>query len=491
MTSTFAGDFDFGSAGPWSTSKHDEETPEGMEELFLFSPWTQSGEVTFFNWLNADQSGYDGVEGWEDSGHQPGWYGNAFSKLPANAEWATEKPQALHGKNAAKSPDKIFVTGPDKIPDLFRHTYNDRIRWELCWRGYYQKGSGKKWLQYFNAAVYNTTDVLYPFATKGVSFRMRVPSGVEETYVRGKGDDDNYGNHLIINRAHGLWRDLEGKYYSYRLRCHGDNRYKAYGKSDGDGTEEAGGEEGGKVRPEKGSGKTANSRYTDRVKPQTIGWWGDRYWFLDQDNIPVETTDDALEKNMIKKGAEKGIIMFTTENVENLFFCGFSLELHQDRSAGSKRNHSYLISRLTPVPFYAPRHTPNIKAVLGEPTPLSELKQGHKKIHMWNPPNTYYQWVDNLQYDENPPIEDSDTITGDGDTIWANIDEEFVNEEGEGVVGPTSLFMSEDNRIIINSKGEVLTTDGSDYVIDRIEAEYKSGEYLYSDMIPDYNDSSN
>lgn len=469
MTSTFAPDLNLPGGGSQGSEKHDASKPDGMEELFLYSPWSPTGEVTFFNWLNADVSGYDGVI---NESNTPGWTGPMFSKLPSTAQFATDRPNAIHGKNKEGSPDKIYISKASSIPDLFKHTYNDRKRWELCWRGYYQKGSGKKWYQYFNAAVYNTSDNLYPFATKGIALRLRVPDGSGETIANGKGDGDNYGNHLIINRAFGLWRDLEGKYYVHRLYCHGDNRYKAFGKSDNDGTDDGSGEDGSKVRPEKGVGKTSNKRYTDRIKPATSRWWGERYWFIDEDYHPVEETNDALEDNMIKKGAEKGVIMFTNENVEHLYFCGFSLELHQDRAAGSKRNHSYLISRLTPVPCYASRHSPNIKAVLGAPTSMDQLRQGHKKLHFWKPPNVYYDWVDDLDYDENEPIEDSDTITGDGDTIWANLEEDFINEEGEGIVGPSSVFRGVDDRVIVNSKGEVLTTDGSEFIIPQLAAEY-------------------
>ena len=484
MTSTFGPNYDFTpdldlpGGGPQGSEKHDASKPSGMEELFLYSPWTQSGEVTFFNWFNANISWYDGVEV-SAKKSAPGWTGKMFSKLPDDAQFATERPNAIHGKNATSSPDKIFIADERYIPDLFKHTYTNKKRWELCWRGKYQKGSGGDWYQYFNAAVYNTSDVLYPFATKGISLRLRVPGSNEETLPTGEGDNDNYGNNMIINRAFGLWRDLDGKYYIYRMYCHGDNRYKAYGKSDGDGTDDGSGEEGSKVRPEKGTGKTTD-RYPDRIKPATARWWGDRYWFIDEDYHPRETTNDALEKNMIAKGKEKGVIMFTNEDVENLYFCGFSLELHHNRKAGSKRNHSYLISRLTPVPYYAPRHSPNIKAVLGEPTPMSELRQGHKKIHFWKPPNVYYDWVDDLDYDTSEPIEDSDTITGDGDTIWANVEDVFVDENGDGIAVPSTVFQ-DNNRIIVNSKGEVLTTDDSEFIIESIAAQYAAGEETNND----------
>ena len=192
-------DFNFGpnnenSTGPNGTSKHDESTPDGMEELFMFSPWTQSGEVTFFNWINANISGYDGIEVSAKSS-APGWSGPMFSKLPQNATFATERPKAYHGKNATSSPDKIFISGEKYIPDLFMHTYDDRQRWEMCWRGKYQAGSGGKWYQYFNAAVYNTTDVLYPFATKGIALRLRVPASSEECIAQGTGDNLNYGDY--------------------------------------------------------------------------------------------------------------------------------------------------------------------------------------------------------------------------------------------------------------------------------------------------------
>ena len=129
--------------------------------------------------------------------------------------------------------------------------------------------------------------------------------------------------------------------------------------------------------------------------------------------------------------------MFSNEkNIENLFFVGFSIDIHHDRSAGSKRNHSYLISRVTPIPFYCPRHDPKVKAVLGEPTELEELKLGHKKLHFWDPGEEFYEWSDDIDYDDSK----TDTVPEGDDTL--DLDEPPPAPEG-GIIEPSSIFVNE------------------------------------------------
>ena len=474
MTSTFGPDFNF-DFGP-----NNNEPPSGNQEIFTYSPWLPTGLPTFYNWLGANRSTYDGAQV-SSNDRKPGVAADVFSGnditqgidsdgrlqsggpgLPADAVFKTERPKVYHGENKTKSPEKIYVSLNGAIEDLFKHTYNDRPRYEMCWRGHYSAGSG--WYQFFNACVINSTDNLYPFATKGISCRLRVPGGDDEIIAGGKGDGDNYGNNMQINRAFGLWRDLEGAYYVYPMYPHGDNRYKALGsgsENDDDGDD-------GKVRPKKN-----DSSYPDRVKQSSIDWWGDRYWFLDlQPPFSSNNTYDTLEKNMIAKGKEKGLIIYTLEDVSELYFCGFSLEFHHNRAAGSKRNHSYLISRLMPVPYYSPRHDPRYRAVLGEPTPLEELREGKKRIHFWNPPQSYYEWSDDLSYDDSPPKEDGDTVEGDFDTVSVDPSTIFVNEDGDGIPIPNNIFLTDDYEIIVNNKGQVTTTDGSDYIIQSIADEY-------------------
>lgn len=481
MTSTFIPDFspDFLDKNP--------PRPDNEKQIFLFPPYTRTGTVTFFNWLGADVSGYDGYDGVEDKGHTPGVRAKVFYKIDdSQVVDSVNRPYTFHGKNASKSPDKVFISDEKYIPDLFKHTYNDRKRWEACWRGFYSKGS-KKWWQYFNAHVYNSTDTLYPFATKGISFRVRVPGNDDEVIAGGVGDGDNYGNHVQINRAWGLWRDLNGMYYIIQMYPHGDNRYFCSGsyseETDENGIAEPDPDgDGKKPRPKEGLPSTQKA-YPDRIDNELREWWGDRYFSLDKNpdkssgNLPIEKTDDMLQKNIIGKGKEKGVTLYTLEKqVEHLFFCGFSMEFHHDRSAGSKRNHSYLISRLTPIPFYSPRNDSRTLAVLGEPTPMEDLKKGYRKIHFWDPPKEYDNWQDNLDYDDTEPPKDSDTINGDGDTIAIEAAGVFVNEEGEPAPIPASVFLNEDGQLIINSKGEIVTTDDSTVTEPTRLAQYQANE---------------
>ncbi len=376
----------------------------GNQELFTFDPYTLYGEPIFFNWLNATVSEYDG---WENSKNKPGVAAGIFQQIEDD-DLATERPIIKHGKNSTDSPEKIFVSTDEQINYLFEHTYEDRKRWEVCWRGYY---SNKNWYQYFNCAVYNTETAVYPFATKGISLRLRVPAGSNETNFGGKGDGKNYGNHCQINQAHGLWVDLEGKYHIYKMECYGDNRYLAI--------------YGDEPRPKDG-----------HIYEEGGSWMGDRYFFLEQPDPPVGYTSKHMAEKIVGRGKNKSVVMFTNEKkVENLFFCGFSLDIHHDRSAGSKRNYSYLISRVTPIPFYSPRHDPKVKAVLGEPTELEELKQGHKKLHFWDPPQEYYDWTDDIQYETTV-----DTVPEGDDTLDLA---EPPPDPGGDIIEPSSIFVNE------------------------------------------------
>ena len=430
-----------------------EQTPN---QIFTFPPYTRTGMPTFFNWLNATQSGYPGpINDDTHPGNGPYVFETLWKKkLAGQVEFATGELYCKNGKNApAGDSDRILVSGNNQIPWLFKHTYRDKPRWEASWRGYYINNNN--WNQYFNCHVYNDTDTLYPFATKGISFRIRVPASDDEINWSGTSDNDNYGNHMQINKAWGLWRDLDGVYYVYRMYCHGDNRYLVSGSNDGDGDE-------GKIRPKEGLPGT-QSQYPDRQDNIAREWWGDRYFFLEKESAEITTgTDDNLDTNIIAKGKEKGVTMFTNEPiVENLFFCGFQIEWHLDHQASSKRFHSSLISRLLPVPFYSPRHDDRYMAVLGAPTSLVELRKGNRKVLLWNPPDAYYAYEDNLQFDDTIPKED--TYGDEGEERAVDVGTVFVDENGDGIPIPANIFFTEEGLIIINGKGEVTTTDGSIY----------------------------
>ena len=434
------------------------------KQIFTFPPYTRTGMATFFNWMGANQSGNPGpITGKnDDPGDGPAVFEALWkAKLEGKVKFATEVQYCKNGANKVEPPDKIYISGPSQIPWLFKHTYNDTKRWEACWRGYLLKGvASGKWYQYFNSHVYNDTDNLYPFATKGISFRIRVPASREESNPGGDGDNDNYGNHMQINKAWGLWRDLDGVYYVYRMYCHGDNRYLVSGKDDGTEGKE------GKIRPKEGTNST-QKQYPDRQDNKAREWWGDRYFFLEKETVDIHglETDANFDTDMIAKGKEKGVTMFTNEPiVENLFFCGFQIEWHHDRVAASKRNHSALISRLLPIPFYSPRHDDRYMAVLGAPTSLVELREGHRKVHLWDPPDAYYEFTDDLLYDDTVPKEDVDGEGGDSTVFTVDPSTVFVDENGSSIPIPANIFFTEDGLIVISGKGEVKTTDGTEYL---------------------------
>ena len=427
MTSTFAPDFNFGPDFNFDFGPNNNEPPSGNQELFTFDPYTRTGVPIFYNWLNAHHCGYDGEIVTKKQGPgTPGVTTGVFSVIP-DEDLATERPLIRHGKNDEPGKvDRIHVSGTDTIKYLFRHTYEDQKRFEINWHGYY---SNKNWYQYFNVNVVNTTTKVYPFATKGISLRLRVPSGSNETWNSApSGSGKNYGNHLQINQAFGLWIDLNGKYYIYKMECHGDNKYRAI--------------YGGDPRPKNGD-----------IYQEAWDWNGDRYYFLEDPNHPVGHTSKQMVQNIVPRGGNRGLTMFTNEtSVRDKFFVGFSIDIHHDRSAGSKRNHSYLISRVTPIPFYCPRHDPKIKAVLGEPTELEDIRDGYKKIHFWNPPKTYYDWSDDIDYEPGG----IDTVPEGDDTLDletapptpppAEIIEPssiFVNEKGDGIPIPADFDLDD------------------------------------------------
>ena len=383
------------------------------QELYTFDPYTRTGVPIFHNWLNADKCGCDGQ--YVTKKHGPGPPGvstGIFRQIP-DEDLITERPQIKHGKNNNKNEaDKMHVSGTSDIRYLFEHTYEDRRRFEINWHGYY---SNKNWYQYFNGYVLNSTTKVYPFATKGISLRIRIPASENETWNSSpSGSGKNYGNHVQINQAFGLWVDLNGKYYIYQMECHGDNRYYLI--------------YGDKGRPKDGV-----------IYEEGGNWMGDRYYFLNQPHPPVGYTSKHMVEGIISRGGNKGITMFSNEkNIENLFFVGFSLDLHHDRAAGSKRNHSYLLSRVTPIPFYCPRHDPKVKAVLGEPTELEELKKGYKKLHFWDPGEDFYEWSDDIDYDDSK----RDTVPEGDDTL--DLAPTPPTEPEGGIIEPSSIFVNED-----------------------------------------------
>ena len=494
MTSTFAPDLfpdgisgilPGGGDGPDGNLNEDPAKDAGGKQIFLYNPYNRNGDVIFYNWIGVNKSGFEGklnTKKGSGLGGPPGYKGRIFQEIPTS-KFKTPIPNTYHGWHEKRSggnvdpPHWVHVSGMDKVHFLFEHRYDGTYgndggsvdksklqRWEMTWSGKYTKGSGGKWYQFFNAHFYNTSTTVYPFATKGISFSIRVPitpssQGENECSIDDFGGNSkkNYGNHMQINKAYGLWVDIDGNYYVYELHCHGDNRFLAAAKSDKDEEGEEKGdddsENASKPRPKEGTAARAKKKYPGRVNDQVREWWGERYFFLDinSEPRPIETTSSMLQDNVIKRDQAIGVTMFSNEPIiEKLFFCGVSLEVHHDRSAGERRNHTYLISRVTPIPFYSPRHDRQIKAVLGEPTPLSDIKNGKRKIHFWDPPKEYYKWQDDLTFNDLEPEED-DSVPGD--TVAVSAATVFVDDEGNPAAIPADVILNDEGEVILEAEG--------------------------------------
>ena len=401
-------------------------------ELYRFNPWNPTGVPIWYNWMGANECMFDGLHNKKSS---PSVTSQLFHKIP-DEKFKTPRPDVFNGKN--EGPDYGWMSvkdGQDKTQGSWKNhdgtQSTDRTKgdlamsgawsldnlfnnmadasgspksWGFCWHGYY---SSYKWHQYYNAYFMNTTQTVYPFATKGISCRIKVPEGgkkkTEYTYIRSTDDGgEDYGDHQMIDTVWGLWMDLEGFYYIYELLPYGDNALKNWSSK---GT----------------SGRNYRNVWTSEGDP-AHEIYPDGNIFNRQDGPFIGTSPWLQEiRPVLKNGQEKGLMMWSNEpNIENLFLVGINIRVHHDKKAGGAKPHTLMMSRVTPIPFHAPRHEPRTSVILGEPTPLEMLKKGYRKIHFWDgiDPTTGERGEDTLAdyveppYSEKEPDEEEPVVEG-------------------------------------------------------------------------------
>ena len=409
-SSNFAPDFNFNQPDP-------SGPPEGPQELFRFNPYNQTGVPTWYNWLGVNKVGSDN----EYSESSPGRVVPLFHRIPDEL-LKTPRPQIAGGMNKATyaqkcpsqgyhpseqsikvDPTKLYCSGQYSaaINGLFGNTSVNNVpqNWGIAWNGYY---SSFKWYQMYNCYLINDTDEVYPFATKGVSLRMKVPEAGKSsaklyTNIRPYTGGEDWGDHQMINNGWGLWRDLDGFYYIFEMLPYGDNAVKQWSTK---GT----------------SGRNHRNMYTDEGSPGH-DLYPDHNIFPQWDDTYIGTSDWLQElRPVLGCGEERGLQLYSTESIiEDLFFVGFSLQLHHDKKAGAAKSHTIMFSRVTPIPFHAPRDEKKTTCVLGEPTSLEDLKKGLKKIHFWDStdPTTGERGVDTLaDYVTPPHVPKEDELEG-------------------------------------------------------------------------------
>ena len=394
-------------------------SPSGPQELFRFNPYNQTGVPTWYNWLGVNKVGSDAHQ----ATSSPGKITDLFHVIPDEL-LKTPRPQVSNGMTKSSNgvqkcpndgyhrkeaggitvdPTKLYCSGeyPSAINGLFTNTSVNNVpqNWGIAWNGYY---SSFKWYQYYNCYLVNDTDEVYPFATKGVSLRLKVPESGKDsaklyTNIRPHSGGEDWGDHQMINNAWGLWRDIDGFYYIFEMLPYGDNAVKQWSDQ---GT----------------AGRNDRNMYTHEGAPGHE-LYHDHNIFPKWDQTKIETNQWLQElRPVLACGEEKGLMMFSNEAIiEDLFFVGFSIQLHHDKKAGASKSHTIMFSRVTPVPFHAPRDEPKTSCVLGEPTSLEDLKKGLKKIHFWDgiDPLTGERGVDTLSHYVTPPhVDKEDELDG-------------------------------------------------------------------------------
>ena len=446
MTSSFAPNFPF-PGGPNNNNGDNEVPVEGSQEIFRYNPYSYTGVPTWFDWIGITDFGTDAIK----NTSAPGKTYPIFRKIPDD-KLKTERPYYSVGNNeieygGGKSDKKcITYAGQNYVKNMFDNTQpNDSDypkNWGWSWNDYYS--SPNKWWQFYSAYFANYSDELYPFAVKGISCRLKTPqdkpiSRFAHIAPSHGPIDQNWGDHTIINQAHGLWRDLEGYYYIFELLPYGDNSLAMYSDK---GT----------------AGRNFRNVWTHEGKPAAELYGPDASYIFPRKNNQTKKNAPLLEevRPYIKPGAQKALAMWTMNPaVENLFFCGVNIEMHHDKKAGKWRPHTTMISRVTPVPFHMPRHDKRTTVVLGEPTHMDDLKKGFRKIHFWNPPE------------------------GATDTLGDYIEPPY-DPKGEDTVGPEDT---------LEGGTYVLTGPYFPDTIDTTASEV--GSYTIDEIVEDINDTFN
>jgi len=355
----------------------------------LYSPVENGGQPLHYNWFGADRVDLIGkhTKGNTGSGHlsYPGQSNQSVFSYVGNNSWASGHSRPtyniglLNNTNNHNS-DYFYVTacpcGANVQKNLKGYNkgvpgpnYNDKGELKYLFEeggahhrgfitdfyGNYNNTEKKKYYQNFAFEVLNTSaggetmgGSYYPFAVKGIAFTIRVPAGSDNLDAYGR--KNQYGDHLQINYMHGLWVDRDGKFHQHELLPNGDNAGKAKVTA---------------LRTPNWSTDPAHTPYFFLRSGSTTG----TYEFL-RDNFP--DTNEAMK-----------IRAFTTNpEVEHLWFVGFSCSISTDKAGGEAFSHTLQWSNLAPIPFFSPRPPMSFKhtAVLGELTPLRELREGQHKI---------------------------------------------------------------------------------------------------------------
>lgn len=353
--------------------------------LFLYDPYEYGGTgLEAFNWLNATHFGWIG---WDQMGKSaaPGYQTRPFEAIPdsdiggdiVKYGWGGH----LGDSTDADAKDTMWTDENYKInlARLFEPYYalnkdssEADVKKYHGWR--YEMNTffnnPNKWYQMMGFNMYNAGDYLYPFAVKGISFKLAVPANETWYGISNSGDKYNYGDHMTIDRMDGLWRDKEGKYYMYKMYPWGDNRQH------------------------NDDVNAKNHHYFDNEDGNQNNLdeeWRNGYNFCDESQSKKDTSK-WFRRNYPDMDQSIGITAYTTADVSELFFCGFSWRTHISQDADKSRPHTHMISQLTPIPYSFDRHgsARNRKAVLGYPTHISELREGKRALRFKDPDYELY-----------------------------------------------------------------------------------------------------
>ena len=344
-------------------------------KVYLFDPGERGGVALNFNWIGANKSG-PVVAGKADK--SPGRQARVFKDIPDD-KFETEPIYYRHDEHDSRGRETNATTDPDQ---LFKDQSFTSRGWIHEWHGFHDNS---KWWQFSGSHVYNTSRVLYPFPVQGIAFTLAVPTYKKDynpNKVRTTTSNcksECWGDNTQINMMHGLWTDTKGKYYAYKMYPFGDNRglgsFKGTGKHKG---------------IHGGSDMEGND-----------GFYQKGITFLDhEDNM--KGTHSWMTKDNPDEAESTGLYVTTREDVTDLFFCGFSIQLHHNHKAASKRCHTIQVSQVTPIPANYNRYTEDL-VVLGTPCEIElDSDGGYGRAILFDT---------GQQIDDNDELVPPDTIT--------------------------------------------------------------------------------